>query len=165
VIQPAEIPAVDREEFNSNRRLQWVLGGRLIIATVLLGATMYLALDAIRYGRFTPTFLLILISAIYGSSILFGVWLIRGRHESRVAAAITTLDVLLITGLVYLTGGAGSIFSFLYGAQILTAALTLGTGDELAGRYRIEHFIARGGMGVSPFRWRRPLFGAESGVD
>jgi len=128
VIQPREIPNVDREEFNSNRRLQWVLGGRLIIATVLLGATMYLALDAIRYGRFTPTFLLILISAIYGSSILFGVWLLRGRRESRVAAAITTLDVLLITGLVYLTGGAGSIFSFLYGAQILTAALTLGTG-------------------------------------
>ena len=88
---------------------------------------MYLALDAIRYGRFTPTFLLILISAIYGSSILFGVWLLRGRQEHLVATAITTLDVLLITGLVYLTGGAGSIFSFLYGAQILTAALTLGT--------------------------------------
>jgi two-component system sensor histidine kinase PilS (NtrC family) len=88
---------------------------------------MYLALDAIRYGRFTPTFLLILISAIYGSSILFGVWLLRGRGEKVVAAAISTLDVLLITGLVYLTGGAGSIFSFLYGAQILTAALTLGT--------------------------------------
>ncbi len=126
--QPGEIPNVDREEFNSNRRLQWVLAGRLIIATVLLGATMYLALDAIRYGRFTPTFLLILISAIYASSILFGVWLLRAHRETRVAAAITTLDVLLITGLVYLTGGAGSIFSFLYGAQILTAALTLGTG-------------------------------------
>ena len=25
--------------------------------------------------------------------------------------------------------------------------------------------VARGGMGVSPFRWRMPLFGAESGVD
>ncbi|MFA9469084.1 MAG: nitrogen regulation protein NR(II) [Deltaproteobacteria bacterium] len=116
-----------REDPNPHRRLQWVLGGRLIIATVLLGTTMYLALDAIRYGRFTPTFLLILISAIYGSSILFGVWLLRGRQENLVAAAITTLDVMLITGLVYLTGGAGSIFSFLYGAQILTAALTLGT--------------------------------------
>ena len=104
-----------------------MLGGRLIIAPVLLGATMYLALEAIRYGRFTPTFLLILISAIYGSSILFGVWLLRGRQEKIVAVAITTLDVLLITALVYLTGGAGSIFSFLYGAQILTAALTLGT--------------------------------------
>ena len=101
MIQPRESPTFDRDEFNSNRRLQWVLGGRLIIATVLLGATMYLALDAIRYGRFTPTFLLILISAIYGSSILFGVWLLRGRRETRVAAAITTLDVLLITGLVY----------------------------------------------------------------
>ena len=88
---------------------------------------MYLALDAIRYGRFTPTFLLILISAIYGSSILFGVWLLLGRRQDLVAAAITTLDVLLITSLVYLTGGAGSIFSFLYGALILTAALTLGT--------------------------------------
>ncbi len=88
---------------------------------------MYLALDAIRYGHFTPTFLLILISAIYASSIVFGVWLLTGRQENRVAVAITTLDVLLITSLVYLTGGAGSIFSFLYGAQILTAALTLGT--------------------------------------
>lgn len=128
MIQTRESLRTGGEEPNPHRRLQWVLGGRLIIATVLLGATMYLALDAIRYGRFTPTFLLILISAIYGSSILFGVWLIRGRRERVVATAITTLDVLLITGLVYLTGGAGSIFSFLYGAQILTAALTLGTG-------------------------------------
>ncbi len=127
MIQAPESRSRGGEEPNPHRRLQWVLGGRLIIATVLLGATMYLALDAIRYGRFTPTFLLILISAIYGSSILFGVWLLRGLRENVVAIAITTLDVLLITGLVYLTGGAGSIFSFLYGAQILTAALTLGT--------------------------------------
>jgi two-component system sensor histidine kinase PilS (NtrC family) len=127
VSRPSENRTKQREDPNPHRRLQWVLGGRLIVATVLLGATMYLALDAIRYGHFTPTFLLILISAIYGSSILFGVWLLRGRTERLVAASITTLDVLLITGLVYLTGGAGSIFSFLYGAQILTAALTLGT--------------------------------------
>ena len=127
MIQAPEFRTPQGADPNPHRRLQWVLGGRLIIATVLLGATMYLALDAIRYGRFTPTFLLILISAIYGSSILFGVWLLRGRRENVVAVAITTLDVLLITGLVYLTGGAGSIFSFLYGAQILTAALTLGT--------------------------------------
>lgn len=128
MIQPRETRSSTGDEPNPHRRLQWVLGGRLIIATVLLGATMYLALDAIRYGRFTPTFLLILISAIYGSSILFGVWLLRGHQARAVATAITILDVLLITGLVYLTGGAGSIFSFLYGALILTAALTLGTG-------------------------------------
>ncbi len=127
MIRPSENPTSEREDINPHRRLQWVLGARLIIASVLLGATLYLALDAIRYGRFTPTFLLILISTIYASSILFIVWLLRGRQETRVAVAITTLDVLLITGLVYLTGGAGSIFSFLYGAQILTAALTLGT--------------------------------------
>ena len=127
MIQSPETPTPVSVEPNPRRRLHWVLGGRLIVATVLLGATMYLALDAIRYGRFTPTFLLILISVIYGSSILFGVWLLRERKEKPVAVAITTVDILLITGLVYLTGGAGSIFSFLYGAQILTAALTLGT--------------------------------------
>ena len=126
MIQPDERLIEQREEPNPHRRLQWVLGGRLIIATVLLGTTLYLAQDAIRYGRFTPTFLLILISIIYGSSILFGVWLLRGRQEHAVAMVVTGLDVLLITGLVYLTGGAGSIFSFLYGAEILTAALTLG---------------------------------------
>ncbi|MCZ6805862.1 MAG: ATP-binding protein [Deltaproteobacteria bacterium] len=126
MIQPHERSTEQREEPHPHRRLQWVLAGRLIIATVLLGTTLYLAHDAIRYGQFTPSFLLILISIIYGSSILFGVWLLAGRQERTVAMAVTGLDVLLITGLVYLTGGAGSIFSFLYGAEILTAALTLG---------------------------------------
>lgn len=126
MIRPHERSTEQREEPHPHRRLQWVLAGRLIIATVLLGTTLYLAHDAIRYGQFTPSFLLILISIIYGSSILFGVWLLAGRQERTVAMAVTGLDVLLITGLVYLTGGAGSIFSFLYGAEILTAALTLG---------------------------------------
>ncbi|MEM8606484.1 MAG: ATP-binding protein [Myxococcota bacterium] len=128
MIQPTPRPAPPREEAHPHRRLQWVLGGRLVIATVLLGTTMYLAQDAIQYGHFTPNFLLVLISVIYGSSILFGVWLLVGRQEHKVAMAVTGLDVILITGLVYLTGGAGSIFSFLYGAEILTAALTLGAG-------------------------------------
>ena len=126
MIQRQQRSTEQRGEPHPHRRLQWVLGGRLIIATVLLGTTLYLAHDAIRYGQFTPSFLLILISIIYASSILFGVWLLRGRQEHAVAMAVTGLDVLLITGLVYLTGGAGSIFSFLYGAEILTAALTLG---------------------------------------
>ena len=128
MIQTPPRPTAQREEPHPHRRLQWVLGGRLIIALVLLGTTLYLAQDAIRYGHFTPSFLLVLISIIFGSSILFGVWLLRGRQERQVAMAVTGLDVLLITGLVYLTGGAGSIFSFLYGAEILTAALTLGAG-------------------------------------
>jgi beta-galactosidase len=40
-------------------------------------------------------------------------------------------------------------------------AILEGGGTRMAA-YQL---IARGGMGVSPFRWRRPLFGAESGVD
>ncbi len=128
MIQRHERHTDTRGEPQPHRRLQWVLAGRLIIATVLLGTTLYLAQDGIRYGHFTPSFLLVLISIIYASSILFGVWLLRGSAERSVAMAVAGLDVVLITGLVYLTGGAGSIFSFLYGAEILTAALTLGAG-------------------------------------
>lgn len=126
------VPAKPRdqlfEDSSPRRRLQWVMASRLIVATILMGATLYFSPEAIRYGAFTPSFLLLLTSTIYASSILFGVWLLRERREEPVAAAIVVIDVVLITGLVYLTGGLGSVFSFLYGAEILTAALTLGTG-------------------------------------
>ena len=127
------------EEPNPRRRLQWVLGGRIIVATILLGGTLFFAVDAIRDGQFTPTSLLLLISVIYASSVLFGVWLLRGRQERAIATVIIALDVLLITVLVYLTGGAASVFSFLYGAEILTAALTLGP--------MAAYFTAAGGIG------------------
>ena len=104
------------------------MASRLIVATILMGATLYFSPEATRHGAFTPSFLLVLTSTIYASSILFGVWLLRRSRERPVAASIVAIDVVLITGLVYLTGGVGSVFSFLYGAEILTAALTLGTG-------------------------------------
>lgn len=105
-----------------------MMASRLIVATVLMGATLYFSPEAIRYGAFTPSFLLVLTSTIYATSILLGVWLLRQRKEEPVAATIIGIDVFLITGLVYLTGGVSSVFSFLYGAEILTAALILGTG-------------------------------------
>ena len=112
---------------NSIRRIRMILAGRLVVASILLGSTLYFASDALRFGTFTPTFLLILISMVFVSSIVFAVGLNDnpGRVRST-AIALISLDLLLTTGLLYVTGGAGSIFSALYGAEILTAAMTLG---------------------------------------
>jgi beta-galactosidase len=51
---------------------------------------------------------------------------------------------------------------FLRGIRTDGKFAVLEGGGTRLGAYQL---VARGGIGVSPFRWRTPLFGAESGVD
>jgi beta-galactosidase GanA len=63
----------------------------------------------------------------------------------------------------HVSGMAASLSAdFLRGIRPDGKFAVLEGGGTRMGAYQL---IARGGMGVSPFRWRRPLFGAESGVD
>jgi two-component system sensor histidine kinase PilS (NtrC family) len=115
------------EQQQAARRLQLFMGTRLGVATLLLGSTLWLALEN-QHGAdsFTPRFLMALIAAIYGGSLLSSLWLLRHRDHARVALVQVALDLVLTTGLVYITGGAGSGFSFLYGVGVLMAAMVLG---------------------------------------
>src|SRR4051812_14187997 len=98
------------------RRLSWLMGGRLVIATLLLGGTMLLALEQERgVSAFTPRFLLALILSTYCASLGFALWLPRSRKLSRFAIIQIGWDLGLTTGLVYVAGGAASGFTFLYG--------------------------------------------------
>ena len=117
----------------ARRRLKLFMGTRLGVATLLLGGTLLLALDT-RGGidSFTPRFLMTLIAAIYGSSLLFALSLLRPDSEAYVAMAQVACDLVLTTALVYITGGPGSGFTFLYGVAVLTAAMVIGPG---AARY------------------------------
>ena len=109
------------------RRLQWLMVGRLLVASLLLGATLFAYVDPTRgFDAFTPRVLLILIASTYAVSLLCSVWLSRTAEPSAVAAAQLAWDVLLITGLVYVSGGVSSLFSFLYGVVILMAAIVVG---------------------------------------
>jgi two-component system sensor histidine kinase PilS (NtrC family) len=109
------------------RRLLLFMGTRLGVATLLLGSTLWLALEN-KHGTdsFTPRFLMVLIAAIYGGSLLSSLWLLHRRDHAVVALVQVGLDLLLTTGLVYVTGGAGSGFSFLYGVGVLMAAMVVG---------------------------------------
>lgn len=108
-------------------RLQLFMGARLGVATLLLGGTLLLALSDQRgFDAFTAQFLVTLIGAIYASSLVFSIWLLGTRSHDNVAVSQVGLDLLLTSGLIYVTGGAGSAFSFLYGITVLMAAMVIG---------------------------------------
>ncbi len=105
------------------RRQIWLLGGRLAVATLLLGGYFFFGG---RPGGFTQDFLLALIAATFAVSLASLVALPRVTRPDRLASAQLVYDLGLVSGLVYLFGGAASGFSFLYGVVILASALLLG---------------------------------------
>jgi two-component system sensor histidine kinase PilS (NtrC family) len=120
------------------------MGTRLGVATLLLGSTLWLALEN-KHGAdsFTPRFLMVLIATIYGVSLGSSLWLLRFRNHARVGLVQVVLDLVLTTGLVYVTGGAASGFSFLYGVAVLMAAMVLGPNPaRIAGVLAIATYTA-----------------------
>lgn len=107
--------------------LQWLMGARLLVAGVLLGGTLALTFDAkTGFTAFTPSMLLSLAGATFFASVLFASWALWGKRIEVLAVVQFAWDALLVTGLVYITGAAGSVLSMLYGIVILMAALLLG---------------------------------------
>jgi two-component system sensor histidine kinase PilS (NtrC family) len=120
-------PSEPADERRSATRLQLFMGTRLGVATLLLGGTLLIALEDKRgFDSFTPRFLVSLIAAIYGASLIFAVWLLGSAHRDRVALAQVGTDLIVTTGLVYVTGGPTSGFTFLYGVAVLMAAMVVG---------------------------------------
>ncbi|MCZ7678576.1 MAG: ATP-binding protein [Sandaracinaceae bacterium] len=107
------------------RRQHYLLGGRLLVATLLLGGSLLLRGDD-QFGAFTQDALMALIAATFAVSLLVAVALPRVRRPELVAGLQLAWDLVLVTGITYLLGGAASGFSFLYGVVILAAALVVG---------------------------------------
>lgn len=105
-------------------RLTWLLLIRVLTATVLFGATIALQ---IREGdpSTTTKMLYMLIVSMYGFSALMG--LLQYQVKRLVSFALFQLfaDTVFVTILIYLTGGAESIFSFVYFINIIAGAYTL----------------------------------------
>ena len=117
----------DEDDQRSVTRLQLFMGTRLGVATLLLGGTLLIALeDKHGFDSFTPRFLVSLIATIYGVSLVFAVWLLGSLHRRGVALAQVGTDLVVTTGLVYVTGGPSSAFTFLYGVAVLMAAMVIG---------------------------------------
>jgi len=129
---PAAVPAdpisSDGDQLAA-RSLALFMGTRLGVATLLLGGTLLIALES-GHGAdgFTPRFLSLLIAAMYGSSLCFSLWVRRTGAHTRAAIAQVAFDLAITSALVYVTGGPGSGFTFLYGVAVLMAAMVIGPG-------------------------------------
>lgn len=104
-------------------RQLWLLGGRLVAATLLLGGNL---IAGPRSGTMTHDAVRVLIAATFAFSLGVAVTLARTRNADWVGWLQIGWDLALVTGLVYLFGGATSQFSFLFGVVILAAALAMG---------------------------------------
>ncbi|MCC7536571.1 MAG: PAS domain-containing protein [Deltaproteobacteria bacterium] len=112
-----------------DRRLHWAMLLRLAVVCALLGGTIVSSLSANRsLDSFTPRLLVWSIVATFVLALASAPLLVAGSPRTlRVTTAVQIAwDLLLATGLVYVSGGAGSGFVFVYGLSVLAAALLLG---------------------------------------
>jgi two-component system sensor histidine kinase PilS (NtrC family) len=117
------------------RKLLLLTGIRLLVGTALLVATAFLTLnpEGESFPRRVEAFLYAIIGIIYLGSLVAGWFLRSGRYLSAVAHVQILGDVLVASGLVYLTGGAESFFTILYPLAIVSAALGLSRRGAVLG--------------------------------
>ena len=106
-------------------RLHLALLGRLLVVSIVLGGLLFLTSSSA--DQFTPRLIRGLIVVAYLVSGA-GAFALKQGQPPRVIAAVNVLtDLFLTTALVYVTGGADSGFTFLFGGVVLEAAL-VGSG-------------------------------------
>ena len=119
-------PLGDRPEGTLWGKLVLLTGIRLLVGTALLVATAWTTLGHEPFPRTVEALLFTIIGLIYFASLV-GTFLLRTRsHLGWVAHGQIAADVIAATGLVYLTGGAESIFTVLYPLAIVSGAIGLG---------------------------------------
>ena len=107
-------------------KLVWLTVFRTVATTLLLSATLVrlLSQPLSELSR-EDTFFFGLIAIVYFSTLIYGLMLRRGRVGAGAAYAQVLGDVLLASGLVYLTGGSDSPFIFAYSLGVIAAAILL----------------------------------------
>src|SRR5712664_3465359 len=113
-------PFGERPQGGLYGKLVLLTGIRLAVGTALLAATAWPTLGHEPFPRTVEALLFTIVALIYFGSLV-GTFLLRTRrHLGWVAHGQIAADVIAATGLVYLTGGADSIFTVLYPLAIVS---------------------------------------------
>ncbi|MBK8258179.1 MAG: two-component sensor histidine kinase [Polyangiaceae bacterium] len=99
---------------------------RLAVHTVFLVFTITLYLGGLPAGGYSSKWAAFSLAAAYTTALIFAVLLRRGKNLPSVALAQLVTDQLVWTAFVYITGGATSGGTSLYGLTCLTGAILLG---------------------------------------
>jgi two-component system sensor histidine kinase PilS (NtrC family) len=108
------------------RKLVLLTAVRLAVGTALLVATAWLAIGNEPFPHGVEVLLFGTIGLIYFASLITTFLLRSGRRLRWGAHLQIAADVVAATGLVYLTGGADSIFTILYPLAIVSGTIGLG---------------------------------------
>lgn len=111
-----------REE--SSVRIKWLIWGRAVLAS-LLGGTLLFFQERFRIYAFHTSVLYYTLVAVYALTAVYRY--LAGRFQNLLLLAYlqTSIDILLVTFFVYLTGGIDSGLSILYYLTIISASIIL----------------------------------------
>jgi PAS domain S-box-containing protein len=114
-------------------RLKVFLFIRVLVASFFLGALalMYLGSGEDRY-TVSVNLLLLAITTIYALTIISAVFLLRVKRLKAFAYLQVSFDIVLTTGVIFITGGGDSPFGFLYSLIVINAAILLSTPGAIA---------------------------------
>lgn len=106
--------------------LRKLMGARVLFSCLLLGSTAFLEFQRPRSLGADPVGVLYgLIGLIFFLSLAYALALKRVKNLRAFACLQTVIDSLLVTGILYVTGGFSSLFSFLYLVVVVYSSLLL----------------------------------------
>ena len=114
------------ENNSLERRIRWLIFFRVVIATFLLGIATFIRIKGTELSLHTalaPTYSILTLAYLFSFTCFFIPKIIKNIRTNIYLQSL--LDILLITGLVYVTGGIESIYSVLYPLVIIYSALFL----------------------------------------
>jgi two-component system sensor histidine kinase PilS (NtrC family) len=116
-----------RRDAGLSEKLEWLMLFRLVLVTFLLGSAVVVNVNDVEsFGDPSYVAIVSLIVGTYVATIAWAWWLRRVDNLRRLAYAQLVGDAVLAAGLVLLTGGIDSIFTFLFFLTIFNGAVLLG---------------------------------------
>ena len=114
------------QERSAYARLRWLMFFRVVILSFLLGVAAFIQFIGTESLSQVSLFLVYgIIGITYIFSILYVFILSRLKNVQINVYIQSLVDVVLVTALVYVTGGAGSLYSNLYSLVIICSVLFL----------------------------------------
>ncbi|WP_081864926.1 sensor histidine kinase [Chondromyces apiculatus] len=115
-------------------RLTWLTALRLLVLTIFLVVAAFTYLGGFTSGGFSSLVALTTVAAAYGVAGIYAAFLRIRRALPSIARAQLVTDQITWTAIAYITGGATSGATSLYGLTCLTGAILLGLrGAAVAG--------------------------------
>jgi len=156
-------------------KLKWIMFFRLLFTSILLGSTIIFQLRESPSLLARPlVFIYVLTAAIYLLSFIYSLILRRVKRQLLFAYVQFIIDTLVVSLILFVTGGFSSIFSFLYlvviiyssmllfrrGSMIVAALCSIQYGIMVDLEYYgiLSPFVMEGGIASVDFTWSQALF-------